>query len=226
MNRRIHDLIDRRGRMTVRYRALGIGALAALATSALVAGPESDLRSKASAVRPDAGHGQILYLKHCAACHRPHAWGDGLREIPALAGQRQHYLIEQMALFASGQRQGSLMHGPAMHDTLQRPDLDRAQAIADLAAYLALAPANPQPEHAQGRALPVGRNIYIRSCAACHDSAGGGSADVPAIGGQHYSYLLAQLRGFAAGQRDHPSFAAFAGEQQEAVADYVSRLRP
>jgi cytochrome c553 len=238
MNRRIHALIDRRsahsparsGWMSVRYRTFAVGALAAIAASALVADPASDLRSQASAAAPDAGHGQILYLKHCAACHRSHAWGDGPREIPALAGQRQRYLIEQLALFASGQRQASLIHGPAMHDTLQRPDLDRPQAIADLAAYLAPAPPNPQPEHSEGRAPAAGRSIYLRACSACHDSAGGGRADVPAIGGQHYRYLLAQLRAFAAGRREHPSFTGFggvlSGEQQEAVADYVSRLRP
>jgi cytochrome c553 len=233
MNRRVHDLIDRRSahrrgkKVTIQF---GIGALAAIVASALMADPASDLRWQASAATPDAGHGQILYLKHCAACHRSHAWGDDPREIPALAGQRQRYLIEQLALFATGQRQGSLMHEAAMHETLQRPDLDRPQAIADLAAYLAPAPPNPHPEHSEGRALAAGRSIYMQACSACHDSAGGGSADVPAIGGQHYRYLLAQLRGFAAGRRGHPSFKGFAGglsgEQQEAVADYVSRLRP
>jgi len=216
--------------MSGRYLALWMGALAAVAAAGPMAGPALELRSRASAATPDAEHGRILYLKHCAACHRSHAWGDGPREIPALAGQRQPYLIEQLALFASDQRQGSLMHGPAMHDTLQRPDLDRPQAIADLAAYLSPAPLNPEPEQGEGGALAAGGSIYIKACSACHDSAGRGSADVPAIGGQHYSYLLAQLRGFAAGRRDHPSFPGFAGglsgEQQQTVADYVSRLRP
>jgi cytochrome c553 len=214
--------------MSVQYLAVWMGTLAA--ASGLMVASASDLRSQASAATPDARHGQILYLKHCFACHRSHAWGDGPREIPALAGQQQRYLIEQLALFAGDQRQGSLMHGPAMHDTLQRPDLDRPQAIADLAAYLSPAPPNPEPEHSEGRALAAGRSIYIKACAACHDSAGGASADAPTIAGQHYSYLLAQLRGFAGGRRDHPSFPGFAGglngEQQEAVADYVSRLRP
>jgi cytochrome c553 len=198
-------------------------ALAPLALSAA----STDLRSEAAAATPDAEHGKILYLKHCAACHRAHAWGDGPREIPALAGQRQPYLIEQLALFASGEREGSAMHGPAMHEILQRPDLDRPQAISDLAAYLSRASRNPEPEHSEGRALAAGKHTYASACSACHgvEGAGNDGGPVAAIGGQHYSYLLARLRGFAAERRGHPQvFVGLTVEEQEAVADYTSRL--
>lgn len=70
------------------------------------------------AVTPDAEHGKILFLKHCARCHGAHAWGDGPREIPTLAGQRERYVIEQVARFATDERAGSKMHGPAMYETL------------------------------------------------------------------------------------------------------------
>jgi cytochrome c553 len=213
-----------------RHRELGVGALAAVAACIAMASPAPDLLAQASAATGDAEHGRILYLKHCAACHRSRGWGDGPREIPALAGQRQRYLMEQLALFASGERRGSLMHGPVMHETFQRPDLNRAQAIADLAAYLAPTPRNPDPEHSDGRALATGRSVYMQACSGCHDSTGGGSEAVPAIVGQHYRYLLAQLRGFAAGGWAHPALPGFttglSGDQQEAVADYVSRLQP
>jgi cytochrome c553 len=168
-------------------------ALAPLAAS----GPSTELFPQAIAATPDSEHGRILYLKHCAACHRSRAWGDGPREIPALAGQRQRYLIEQLALFASDERKGSVMHGSAMHETLQRPNLNRPQAISDLAAYLSRASRNPEAEHSEGRSLAVGRRTYARAC-------------------------------FAAGHRLHPPFPGFAvglsAEEQEVVADYVSRL--
>jgi cytochrome c553 len=204
-------------------------ALAPNATAAL-GEPGADLMSRAMAVTPDPEHGRILYLKHCSKCHSPHAWGDGPRAIPALAGQRESYLIEQLVRFAGGERRGSVTHGPVMHEILQPPDLNRPQAIGDLAACLSRAGRNPQPEHAAGRALAVGNRTYTKACAACHGSDGAGSdkGAVPAIGGQHYGYLLAQLSGFASGLRGHPlgaeAVSSLSDAEQQAVADYVSRL--
>ena len=236
----------------------------ALAANATAAPGErgADLVSRAMAVTPDPEHGRILYLKHCSKCHTPHAWGDGPRAIPALAGQRESYLIEQLAHFASGERKGSVTHGPVpalagqresylieqlahfasgerkgsvthgpvMHEILQPPDLNRPQAIGDLAAYLSRAGRNPQPEHAATRAPAIGKGTYTKACAACHgtDGAGSDKGTIPAIGGQHYGYLLAQLSGFASGLRGHPLgpdvVSGLSDEEQQAVADYVSRL--
>ncbi len=202
----------------------------ALASQAATAAsdPGSELASKALAVTPDPQHGKILYLKHCTGCHSPHAWGDGPRDIPALAGQRERYLIEQLARFATGARQGSAMHGPAMYESLQPADVNRPQAMGDLAAYLSRAGRNPQPEHSEGQALALGKRTYSSGCAACHgnDGAGSDTGSIPAIGGQHYRYLLAQLGGFASGLRGHSLGAGtvLSNAEQQAVADYVSRL--
>jgi len=198
--------------------------------SAANAGPGADLEARAAAVTPDPAHGRILYLKHCAACHRAQGWGDGPREIPALAGQRERYLLEQLARYATGERSGSVKHGPAMHDTLQAPDLNRPQALADLAAYLVRAARNPEPERSEGRALAAGKRTYTRACSGCHGSDGAGSdrEAIPAIGGQHYSYVLAQLGAIAAGRRAHPPYVelrtALSAEEQQALADYIARL--
>jgi cytochrome c553 len=203
--------------------------LLALAPRA-VPSPQEDLLSQAQASVPDSHHGMVLYVKHCAACHGRHGWGDGPREIPVLAGQRESYLMRQLVRFASGARAGSEMHGPVMHDTLQSPDVDRAQAFRDLASYLASAPRNPQPELGDGLALTLGARDYTRGCSGCHgrDGAGSDGGTIPAIGGQGYSYLLSRLRSFAAGHSPHAAVAdspvALSGEEQPAVADYVSRL--
>jgi cytochrome c553 len=205
----------------------------------------ADLLREAMAATADGSHGRILYLKHCAGCHRPHPWGDGPRGIPALAGQRENYLLEQLARFVTGERAGSPLHGSAMHDTLQRPDLSRPQALADLAAYIAGAARNPEPEHAEHPPAARAKALYAQACSTCHGSDGAGNerAAVPAIGGQHYSYLLAQLDGFAAGHRAHPPLAvkgtavngtalngsalngsALNAAQQQELANYASRL--
>jgi len=192
------------------------------------------LALEAAAVKADAGHGQILFLKHCVECHGPRAWGDGPREIPTLAGQQERYLVTQLARFATGARPGTETHGAAMHDTLQPPDVDRPQALADLAAWLVHAPRDPEPEHGDGRALAAAARAYARDCAGCHGAEGEGGVPqalqaVPAIAGQHYSYLLVQLRSFTAGRRSHVLFTlpgAPSASEQQALADYLSRLTP
>jgi cytochrome c553 len=202
-------------------------ALAALLPAAAVA---ADLAAQAATLTADAPHGMVLYIKHCASCHGRRAWGNGLQEIPGLAGQREAYLIVQLANFINSNRQGSELHGPVMHDTLQPPDVNRAQALRDLGAWLARAPPNRDPEHGTGEALPAGKRVYANACAGCHGPSGEGSDQppVPALASQHYSYLLAQLRGFSSGARAHASGLDVrivgATDQQQALADYASRL--
>ena len=207
---------------------LACPAVVLIAVAASASG--GDWVSQAAAVTPDPEHGRVLYLKHCTACHGRQAWGDRPREIPVLAGQRESYLIQQLTHFVYGTRPGSEMHGAVMHDTLQLPDVARAQAFRDLATYLSRAPRNPHPEYGAGRALELGQRDYRRGCSGCHGTEGGGGDPqaIPAIGGQGYSYLLTQLRSFSSGRLAHPSLAdapvALSGDEKEAVADYTSRM--
>ncbi len=189
-----------------------------------VAGTAAAAPPPASA-SPDPPHGELLYRRHCVACHGGQAWGDGPREIPALAGQSEAYLIEQLTRFASDARPGSVMHGPAMHDTLKATDVNRATAIGDLAAYLARAPAAPHAEQGRGRSLDVGRSAYSRACAGCHGEDGAGrDGATPRIGGQHFRYLLSRLREFGATHRGLVETPALPAQEQQPLADYVSRL--
>ncbi|HXW75488.1 MAG TPA: c-type cytochrome [Steroidobacteraceae bacterium] len=215
--------------------AVVLASVAAFAVTATPSTPASSdpataLALQAAAATADAGHGQILFLKHCVPCHGARGWGDGPRVIPAIAGQQERYLVVQLARFATGERHGSDIHGSAMHDTLQPADVDRPQALADLAAWLARAPRDREPEQGEGRDLAAAGRTYLRDCAECHGTNGAGDARaaVPALAGQHYSYLLAQLQAFAAGRRTHVLFADSSttpsAQQQQALADYLSRL--
>ena len=206
------------------------GLLLACALFGPVAAAAEDLARDAAALRADVPHGVVLYFKHCVSCHGRQAWGDGIRVIPALAGQREPYIIAQLAGFISGARQGSAVHGPAMHDALQPPDVKRAQALRDLGAWLAQTAPNGAPEEGAGQALAAGKRAYAEGCAGCHGTDGAGTLEgTPALAGQHYSYLLTQLRGFTAGIRTHAAGTDKAAlgtpDQQQAMADYLSRLR-
>lgn len=168
----------------------------------------------------------VLFLKRCAACHGRHAWGDGLREIPILAGQQESYLVEQLERFANGQRPGSETHGAAMRESLQPPDVNRIQAIRDLTRYLAQATRNPDPEHGGGKTLLLGKGSYEKACLSCHGAEGAGSEAqrIPAIGGQHFSYVASRLRDFASARAPHPVTSELTVEERQAIADYASRL--
>ncbi|HUI62440.1 MAG TPA: c-type cytochrome [Steroidobacteraceae bacterium] len=204
-----------------------IALLWVLAAAGLNFAVGQEATAPTSALTPDPQHGMVLFLKRCAACHGRHAWGDGPREIPALAGQGEKYVTQQLERFISGQRPGSDMHGPAMRESAQLPDVNRAQAIRDLASYLAQAARNPRPEYGQAQTLAAGQRFYEGACKSCHGDRGAGNDDqrIPAIGGQHYSYLASRLRDFASGHMAHPrGLAAISAPEQQALADYVSRL--
>ncbi|MGO9802938.1 MAG: c-type cytochrome [Steroidobacteraceae bacterium] len=213
-----------RGRL--RRQAPPTVAVAFLPLGLMWAVAAAQVSPSTAAVTADAQYGKFLYLRHCAACHGPRAWGDGPREIPALAGQRESYLIEQLPRFADGERAGSPMHGPAMRDTLKAADVNLAPAIRDLAAYLARAPQVPRADQGEGRDLAAGRSAYLSFCAGCHgqDGAGPDGGAVPRIGGQHFRYVLSRLREFAAAHRGQAEPPALSAQQQQALADFISRL--
>jgi cytochrome c553 len=198
--------------------------------TALAAPPAlNELVGKAMGTAPDVQHGRSLYLKGCTACHGQRAWGNGAKGVPALAGQRELYLVEQLAQFATLERNGS-----AMHRIANATDVNHPQAIRDLAAYLAKAPRIPRSEQGDGTALAAGKKLFQRGCAMCHGISAQGSADepIPALAGQHYSYTLLQLKNFAAGHRgqvEPPVIDFTAGlspEDQSGIADYLSRFIP
>ncbi len=198
----------------------------AIVLCAMAASAHQDATPEAASAQPNASIGMLLFLKRCAACHGRHAWGDGPREIPALAGQRENYLIEQMERFAADERRGSPMHGRAMFTSMQPADVNRRQGMLNLAAYLTQAARNPEPDHGPGQGLREAKEAFNSRCATCHGDDGGGMPErVPAIGGQHYEYLSARLSFLAAAPKSHPGQLGPArGADLEALADYISRL--
>ena len=191
----------------------------------------TNLVGKSLAAQPHETPGRVLYEKRCKSCHGAKAWGDGAEDIPSLAGQRELYLITQLAQFATGERNGS-----TMHKVTSTADVNNPQSIRDLAAYLSLVPANPHPKHkdADETAAPSGESLFQRNCAMCHgtDAQGSSEQPIPALAGQHYDYTLIQLKSFARGHRGRVQApvidftAGLSDEDQKGIADYLSRLKP
>jgi cytochrome c553 len=134
----------------------------------------------------------------CAACHSV----DGNStdpQYPKIAGQHEHYIAHQLALYKSGERENAVMMGFSAGLSVQD--------MADLGAYFAKGAAKPDvvdPEQAV-----VGQQLYrggdakrgIPACMACHGPAGRGNPGpaYPALNGQHAEYTQLQLERFRDG---------------------------
>jgi cytochrome c553 len=177
---------------------------------------------------PNLKRGGGLYDVHCVRCHGQGAIGDPRNVIPALAGQREAYLIKQLADFAELERDGD-----AMHAVVSKAALNEPQEWADLAGYLSQLPVVRLPETADGKGVELGEAIFQEQCASCHEEDARGDDDgfIPALRDQHYSYLVRQMRSLAASHRlnvdaDLVRFLdSFDTDEMTSVADYLSRLR-
>jgi cytochrome c553 len=179
-------------------------------------------------LEPKVARGAAVYGQHCARCHGQAAFGDADNIVPALAGQRQAYLIKQLADFAELERESKEMHA-----VVSQAALDQPQVWADLAAYLGQLPAARHPQTADGRGVQLGEAIFHEQCASCHEEDARGDDDgfVPSLRDQHYSYLVQQMRGLGALHRLNVDaelvrfIDSLDTDEMTAVADYLSRLR-
>jgi cytochrome c553 len=191
--------------------------------------------SGGSSVAIAAGNAQAGQAKSttCVACHGVDG-NSANPEWPNLAAQHAPYVQRELKAFKTGERQNPLMSPIAA--TLQDQDMD------DLAAYFASQTLRATGETDPSK-LALGQRVYragsqanggTPSCAGCHGPAGAGNpgAAFPRIGGQHATYVAAQLRAYKAGTRTtdpNQVMRAIAGklsdQEIDAVASYVQGLR-
>jgi cytochrome c553 len=125
--------------------------------------------------------------------------------------------------------------------------------IADIAAYFAVQKVKPNEAEAS-ESLAAGEKIFFKgkgrpdvvaACVGCHGLGGAGNKNwgklmanqpailAPAIGGQHASYLVKQLKDYKNGKRTNDRgqvmrniAARMSNQEIEAVAVYVATLSP
>jgi cytochrome c553 len=162
----------------------------------------------------------------CGACHLPSGSGRPDGTFPQLAGQHTTVLIKQMADIREGRRDNPIMYPFAK--TLIDP-----QELANTAAYIQTLPIPSNNGTGPGTDLERGQAIYERECTTCHGPFGEGSAEkfYPVLAGQHYKYLLRQVRDIQQKRRRNANpdmvkvTVALNDEELQAVVDYMSRLR-
>jgi len=177
---------------------------------------------------PDSRHGGVVYRQQCERCHGSGAVGNASNAIPILAGQRETYLVKQLADFTELERDSSEMHAVVAKAALSEP-----QVWADLARYLGNLPLPKSVETGDGGGVNLGEAIFREQCASCHASDAGGDDEgfVPSLRNQHYSYLLQQMRGLASSHRHNVDdgltrfLDSLEVEEMTSVADYLSRQR-
>jgi cytochrome c553 len=175
--------------------AASLGAMALAANPAHAAVEQVDeLIHNALQLDVNLEDGRAAYRKHCVSCHGEKAYGDPARDIPALAGQRQAYVIKQLADFSELERDSR-----EMHNVVARAEISEPQAWANIAAYVNGLPPLPHPQHGDGRYVQLGEAIFREQCSSCHEEDARGDDDgfVPSLRNQHYTHLLNQMRKMA-----------------------------
>ena len=173
----------------------------------------------------DAGRGQDAYTP-CAVCHMSGGDGHSDGTFPQLAGQHASVIIKQLIDIREGRRANPLMLPFANR-------LSGSQEVADVALYLSLLPESANNGKGTGQNLLLGAELYDRDCAYCHGATGEGDAArfIPVLAGQHYGYMLRQIRNIGAGRRRnaHPDMvsltAGYSDAELMALVDYASRIR-
>ncbi len=173
----------------------------------------------------NAKRGKDAYAS-CAVCHLDGGGGLADGTFPQLAGQHSSVIIKQLIDIREGRRANPLMLPFAKR-------LGGSQQVADVALYVSLLPESANNGRGTGQNLPLGAELYDRDCASCHGTKGEGDAAIfiPALAGQHYGYMLRQIRDIGAGRRGnaHPVMVSLAAGYSDAelmaLVDYVSRIR-
>ena len=185
-------------------------------------------QSVAMKLTPDRENGIEVY-EVCSACHLLEGWGMTNGTFPQLAGQHKNVLIKQLADIRALNRDNPTMYPFALPESI-----GDEQAIADVTAYIAELPMNPEPGYGPGTGLEKGAKLYKDNCVQCHGDNGQGEAEkfYPRIQGQHYAYMLRQFEWIRDKKRRNANpdmvkqIQGFSDEDMVNVIDYVSRQKP
>ncbi len=165
----------------------------------------------------------------CALCHTPEGWGTEDGYYPQLSGQHSNVLIKQLIDIKLGNRAVPTMI-PFSDEIFDKGH----QNVADVVSYIASLPMTPKNSVGKGDNLVLGKQLYTQQCLSCHGAKAEGNNEMsyPLLQGQHYQYLLRQMQWIKQSNRKNGNeimlehISAFTDADMQAVADYVSRIKP
>ncbi len=158
----------------------------------------------------------------CGACHG----ADGNSPspaVPSLAGQPRQFIVTALFMFREGRRKNAIMSPFA--EKLSNADFN------DLAAWYASQKMAAPTRKAVPDTVALGKSISEKNnCVACHTATLVGQQQMPRLAGQHYDYMLDQLRQFKATTRGDMDGTMTSAAQAltpadiEVLAEYLSTL--
>jgi cytochrome c553 len=179
-------------------------------------------------LKANINNGKDVYMT-CSFCHSPQGWGTPDGYYPQLSGQLAAVLAKQLMDIQSGNRDVPTMI-PFANAIFYRGNQD----VADVIAYISSLPMNPDNTKGSGDNLAQGEKYYRKDCKRCHGEKAQGNNDkhYPLLQGQHYPYLLRQMKWIKNGQRKNGDadmakvLRSYSEQDMQAVADYISRIKP
>lgn len=158
----------------------------------------------------------------CFECHGPN--GNSTQpQHPILAGQTARYLYLQIKDFKEGRRSEPKME--ALLKALSREDM------FDIAAFFeAQKPVAPKFTVDAEKAAMGEAKAKETLCSMCHLGGLKGQNEIPRVAGQHFDYVVKQLKDFRAGRRtnDAGNMSAvsktLSDEDIENLAHYLATL--
>ena len=130
----------------------------------------------------------------CVTCHGPN--GNSTQpQFPILAGQTARYLYLQLKDFKEGRR-SEPQHEPFVKDLSREDmfDLSAFYAAQKLRSDPGFKPDPAKAERGKKKADEV-------LCTMCHLGGFMGQNEIPRVAGQHYAYIIKQLKDFKAAKR-------------------------
>lgn len=214
--------------------ALVTALLAVCATQPVAAQPsrarataDVDLSARLKQVQADPALEQSLFklgskvAAVCVHCHGE-AGNSTNTNIPNLGGQNPAFLLEQLRLFAAGQRRNEFMEGMIK-------SMNSEEKIGMVLFYSAQTvkskPTSPATLIAKGKA------VYEKNCLSCHGANGLGNEKIARIAGQQTGYLGIMIGRYRAAQSGPlstsvmaPTIKAISDADVQAVVAFVNAI--
>jgi cytochrome c553 len=156
----------------------------------------------------------------CAGCHG--ADGNSLMPgMPNLTAQPPEYFVATMKAYQSGGRPGNMMTGLVV-------SIDE-ESIQNMALYYALL--EPRRTSTAGSGDVEAGGEAAQACSSCHGGDGNVTApDTPTLAGQDAVYLVAAMKAYAQGKREHAQMVTATAELSDAdiaaLAAYYAQQEP
>lgn len=184
---------------------------------------EADTTRRAAAIAEGADRSLL-----CSSCHGRDG-NSKQPDTPNLASQHPAYLLEQLQLFATGQRKNFVMQSLSANFS----DTDKV----NLAIYFSSMPV--QPVEFDATLASNGQRIYNSVCFVCHAKDGKSAEGFARIAGQKPEYVIKTLQRYRANaqgksdplevKRTNPRMEQvtqnLSDEDIRALANYVASLR-